>query len=109
METLIPIEPDALHGIEKKWPARSIPIFTMDAGRLLSALIRQYVFVNLYRGFALSLAAENASRLAAMQAAGKNIEELLELIKAEYRRNRQGAITEELLEIASGFTALEGG
>ena len=44
----------------------------------LRALIREYLFVSLFRACAESLASENASRLAAMQRADKNIDELLE-------------------------------
>ena len=47
----------------------------------LRALIREYLFVSLFRACAESLASENASRLAAMQRADKNINELLEELK----------------------------
>lgn len=80
----------------------------MDSRRLFSALIRQYLFVSIYRAFAESLASENASRLAAMQLAEKNINERLEELDTDYHRQRQGSITAELLDIAAGFEALEG-
>ena len=54
-----------------------------------------------------SLAAENASRLAAMQAAENNIEEKIDELYGRYHRRRQAAITEELLDVISGFEALE--
>jgi len=78
----------------------------MPPDRLLSALLRQYFFVSLYRACALSLAAENTSRLAAMQAAEKNINERLDELKTSYQHERQAAITEELLDIISGFKAV---
>jgi F-type H+-transporting ATPase subunit gamma len=53
------------------------------------------------------LASENAARLAAMQAAEKNIEERLTVLNAEYRQQRQNVITGELLDIVSGFEALK--
>jgi F-type H+-transporting ATPase subunit gamma len=53
-----------------------------------------------------SLASENASRLASMQAAEKNIEEQLSEIKNQLHQIRQMAITEELLDIVAGFEAL---
>jgi F-type H+-transporting ATPase subunit gamma len=59
-----------------------------------------------YRAFAESLASENASRLAAMQAAERSIDERLEELRGEFRYQRQHAITEELLDIVSGFEAL---
>ena len=88
------------------WPSRSLPTFTMDREALLSSLLRQHLFVSLYRAFGESLASENASRLAAMQAAERSIAERLEALQGEFRYQRQHAITEELLDIVSGFEAL---
>jgi F-type H+-transporting ATPase subunit gamma len=53
-----------------------------------------------------SLAAENASRLAAMQAAERNIDERLRELIKRFNQQRQTAITSELLDIVSGFEAL---
>jgi F-type H+-transporting ATPase subunit gamma len=52
------------------------------------------------------MAGENASRLAAMHAAVKKIEEVSDALTMKYRQNRQNAITGELLDIISGFEAL---
>ncbi len=49
---------------------------------------------------------ENAARLMAMQAAEKNIQELEEQLQALFREQRQAGITNELLDIISGFEAL---
>ena len=105
-ETLLPVSLSALRETRLKWESRSLPTFTMPPDRLLSALLRQYFFVSLYRACALSLAAENTSRLAAMQAAEKNINERLDELKTSYQHERQAAITEELLDIISGFKAV---
>jgi F-type H+-transporting ATPase subunit gamma len=51
-----------------------------DAVDTLFAFVGEYLFVSLYRACAESLASENASRLAAMQGADKNIEELFDVI-----------------------------
>lgn len=53
-----------------------------------------------------ALAAENASRLAAMQGAESNIEDRLDELQGRYHRQRQMGITEELLDVVSGFEAL---
>jgi F0F1-type ATP synthase gamma subunit len=53
-----------------------------------------------------SLAAEHGGRLAAMQAAEKNIDERLEEVTGRFRRVRQEQITSELLDVVSGFEAL---
>lgn len=107
-ETLLPVDLVQLRETRLKWESRSLPTFTMSGEKLLSALLRQYFFVSLYRACALSLAAENTSRLAAMQAAEKNIEERLGELKTSYQHERQAAITEELLDIISGFRAVRG-
>jgi F-type H+-transporting ATPase subunit gamma len=80
-------------------------MFTMEAARLFRAVIRQYLFGGVYRAAAESLAAEHASRLAAMQAAERSIDERLDELRAELRRRRQEAITEELLDIVAGVEA----
>ena len=80
----------------------------MDWETIFRALIREYLFVSLYRAFADSLASENASRLAAMQSAEKNIEERLEELFGQFHRQRQSTITEELIDIVSGFEAMGG-
>ena len=72
----------------------------------LRALIREYLFISLFRACAESLASENASRLAAMQRADKNIDELLEDLNRTFHRQRQNGIDEELFDVISGFEAL---
>jgi F-type H+-transporting ATPase subunit gamma len=93
---------------EKKWPSRSLPMFTMDADVLFSSLVRQYLFLLLFSAFVESLASENASRLMAMQMAEKNIEDHLNELKVQFNRQRQEAISEELLDVVTGFEALMG-
>lgn len=104
---LLPIDVERLRSMETKtWPSHSLPIFTMERRRLLAALIRQHLFVLLFRAFAESLASENAARLTAMQSAEKNIEDRLLLLNQEYHGLRQNSITSELLDIVSGFEVL---
>lgn len=105
---LLPIDKEWLAGLRKrKWESRTLPMFTMDWEPLFRAMIREYLFVSLYQAFANSLASENASRLAAMQNAEKNIEERLEELNVQFHRQRQMTITEELLDIVSGFEAMK--
>lgn len=104
---LLPVDKQWLARIrERKWPGKAMPMFTMDWDPLFSALIRQYLVVSLFRAFAESLASENASRLASMQGAEKNIQEQLGALRMHYHQQRQMSITEELLDIVSGFEAL---
>jgi F-type H+-transporting ATPase subunit gamma len=106
--SLLPVNREWLSSLRgKSWPSRVLPTFTMDWDALFSALIKEYLFISLYRAFAESLASENASRLAAMQGAEKNIEERLSELNSQYHQQRQKSITEELLDIVSGFEALQ--
>lgn len=110
MFKLLPEDQEWLQKLrQKSWQGPSLPTYTMAWDPLFSALIRQYIFISLFRSLAHSLASENASRLAAMQRAEKNIEEKLEVLNGEFHHQRQTAITEELLDIISGFEALENG
>jgi F-type H+-transporting ATPase subunit gamma len=77
-----------------------------DRANTLRALIREFLFVSLFRACSDSLASENASRLAAMQRADKNIDELLEDLNGKFHRLRQSGIDEELFDVISGFEAL---
>jgi F-type H+-transporting ATPase subunit gamma len=83
-----------------------LPEVLGDATATLRSLIRGYLFVSLFRACAESLASENASRLAAMERADKNIDELLGTLKATFHRLRQTGIDEELFDVISGFEAL---
>jgi F-type H+-transporting ATPase subunit gamma len=88
------------------WPTKNLTE-VMNAGeQTLLALIREYLFVSLFRACAESLASENASRQAAMQRAEKNIGELLENLNRAFHRLRQSSIDEELFDVVSGFEAL---
>jgi F-type H+-transporting ATPase subunit gamma len=91
---------------ELPWPTKNLPEVMGGGTAALRALIREYLFVSLFRACAESLASENASRLAAMERADRNIDELLEDLNGTFRRLRQSSIDEELFDVISGFEAL---
>ncbi len=91
---------------EIPWPTQNLPEIMGDGTTTLRALIREYLFVSLFRACAESLASENASRLAAMQRADKNIDELLKDLNGTFHRLRQSGIDEELFDVIAGFEAL---
>lgn len=107
---LLPLDEKWRSGLaERPWPAQNLPEVIGDGTATLRALIREYLFVSLFRACAESLASENASRLAAMQRADKNIDELLGDLNATFHRLRQSSIDEELFDVVSGFEALSSG
>jgi F-type H+-transporting ATPase subunit gamma len=91
---------------ELPWPTGNLPEVIGAGTTTLRALIREYLFVSLFRACAESLASENASRLAAMERADKNIDELLENFRCAFHQLRQSGIDEELFDVISGYEAL---
>jgi F-type H+-transporting ATPase subunit gamma len=88
------------------WPTKNIPEVIEADTPALEAFIREYLFVLLFQACAESLASENASRLAAMQRAEKNIEQILDELNRTFHRVRQESIDEELFEVIAGFESL---
>lgn len=107
VQRLIPLDPDWFsHLRAQPWPTNQLPTYTMDEEALLAALIRQYLFVSLFRSFAESMASEHASRLASMQAAERNVEDRIDSLATQLRQRRQHQITEEVMDVTAGFRAL---
>lgn len=95
-------EDDAQDG-EEKLPYEIEP----DPTHLLAVLVPKAVEVEVYRALLENQAGEHAARMAAMESATRNTEELIESLTLEYNRARQAAITKELVEIVTGAQALE--
>jgi len=108
-QRLLPLDAKWQQGLaEVRWPTRNLPEIMSGGTATLRALIREYLFISVFRACAESLASENASRLAAMERADKNIDELLENLHGTFHRLRQSGIDEELFDVISGFEALAG-
>ena len=104
---MLPLDAQWQQGLAKvPWPTENLPEVMGGGTATLRALIREYLFISLFRACAESLASENASRLAAMQRADKNIDDLLEKLHGTFHRLRQSGIDEELFDVISGFEAL---
>ncbi len=107
---LLPLDDNWRKGFaEMEWPTRKTPEAMNGIEVTLHGLIRSYLFVSLYKACAESMASENASRLASMQRAEKNIDELLEDLNLEFNQLRQSSIDEELFDVISGSEALLNG
>jgi F-type H+-transporting ATPase subunit gamma len=108
MQRLLPLDETWRRGLsELSWATGNLPEVLGSGETTLAALIREYLFISLFRACAESLASENASRLAAMQRAEKNIDELLEDLNRTFHRQRQNGIDEELFDVISGFEAMK--
>jgi F-type H+-transporting ATPase subunit gamma len=108
-ERILPLDAQWRRTIEATpWPTRALPSVIAGGPATLDALIREFLFVSLFRACAESLAAENARRFAAMQGAEKNIDELMGSLSLNYNRQRQAAIDEELFDLIAGYEVLRG-
>ena len=106
---LLPVPAGWLRSLARRpWPGPTLPAFTLEWDRLYSALVRELVFLSLFRALVESLESESAARLAATDRAEKNVDERIEALQAELREARQTAITSELMDVISGFEALVG-
>jgi F-type H+-transporting ATPase subunit gamma len=106
-QRLLPLDAQWQQGLAAVlWPAGKLPGILGSGTATLRALIREYLFISLFRACAESLASENASRLAAMERADRNIDELLADLRETFHRVRQSGIDEELFDVVSGFEAL---
>ena len=83
-----------------------IPLVTSSKEELFSALLHEYFTVQLTQAITSSLTAEHFTRMNHMQQAEKNIEEKLTELNLKYQQVRQTQITDELIDIVSGATAL---
>ncbi len=77
-----------------------------DAEKLLSVLVPKAVETEVYRALLENQAGEHAARMAAMESATRNTEELIDALTLQFNRARQASITKELVEIVSGAEAL---
>ena len=106
---LLPLDAAWRNGLAKTaWPTNNLPEVLGAENSTLRALISGYLFIALFRACAESLASENASRLAGMQRADRNIDELLEHLQSDFHLLRQNSIDEELFDVIAGFNSLEG-
>lgn len=106
-DLLLPLDEDRLRRLASApWRPRASPTIAGDWDAVFSATVHQHLFVTLHAAIAQSLAGENASRLTAMHAAERNIEDRLHDLRGQFHRERQTAITTELLDIVSGYEVL---
>jgi F-type H+-transporting ATPase subunit gamma len=108
MQRLLPLDEKWRQSLTTlKWPTKLIPQVVGGIKPTVLALLHAYLFTSLFKACAESLASENASRLAAMQRAEKNIEELLVELNRKFHSLRQSTIDEELFDVVSGFEVMK--
>jgi F-type H+-transporting ATPase subunit gamma len=119
IETLLPISPIELgkkKGFEgmgddvshaNDGPGYSGYLFEPTTREVLDTVVPQYVGYQLYQMVLESRASEHSARMVAMKAATDNAKQMIKDLTLEYNKQRQAAITAELLEITTAMRALE--
>lgn len=80
--------------------------FEPSARGVLQQLVPMYITNSIYQALLEANASELASRMTAMSAASNNAEEMITTLTIDYNKARQAAITQELVEIVSGASAI---
>jgi len=81
-------------------------VFEQSPDQLLSALLPLYLANQLLRSLQEAAASELASRMAAMNNASDNAKALAKTLTLDYNKARQAAITQEILEVVGGASAM---
>jgi F-type H+-transporting ATPase subunit gamma len=77
-----------------------------DEEAILADLLPRNVAIQLFRAIRENAASEQGSKMTAMDNATRNAGDLIQKLTIQYNRQRQAAITTELVEIISGAEAL---
>ncbi|WP_108822687.1 F0F1 ATP synthase subunit gamma [Dysgonomonas sp. Marseille-P4361] len=83
-------------------------IFEPSKEEILTELIPTVLYSRLYAALLDSNASEHAARTVAMQIATDNADELAQELTIQYNKSRQQAVTNQLLDIIGGASALQG-
>ncbi|MBE9032774.1 F0F1 ATP synthase subunit gamma [filamentous cyanobacterium LEGE 11480] len=81
-------------------------LFEQDPVQILDALLPLYLTNQILRSLQESAASELAARMTAMNNASENASSLITTLTLSYNKARQAAITQELLEVVAGASAL---
>ena len=86
----------------------ALPVYIYEPSRraILESLVPKHLNFQIWRVLLESNAAEQGARMAAMDNATENANELIEYLQLQYNKARQAGITKELLEVVSGAEAL---
>lgn len=105
---IIPLEKKYFEKLKnKKWPTNNLPFWRIKSREIISDLIQQYIFSNIYLSISNSMASEQRNRLITLQGAEQNIKDYITETTLKYNQKRQGVITSELIDVVSGAKALK--
>ncbi|MCL1986306.1 MAG: F0F1 ATP synthase subunit gamma [Betaproteobacteria bacterium] len=88
--------------------ARSEYLYEPQEEALLAELLPRYVKVQIYRGMLDTSCSEHAARMAAMDNATRNCDDMILSLTRLFNKVRQASITSDLMDIVGGAEALKG-
>ncbi|MFT4050490.1 MAG: ATP synthase F1 subunit gamma [Solirubrobacterales bacterium] len=91
----------ATDGDDEK-PGHALWIYEPEPEELLKRLIPDFVEITIFRALLESAASEMGAKMTAMQSASDNASEMIKNLTLEMNRQRQAAITQEILEVVGG-------
>lgn len=77
-----------------------------DPEEILERLIPAYVEISIFRALLESTASEHGARMTAMRNASENAGDIIKDLTLEFNRERQAAITQEIMEVVAGAESL---
>ena len=105
-QQFLPLDPEKLLGEDTEKVATEY-IYEPDKVSIINALIPKNLNSQMWRVLLESYAAELGARMTAMDMATENAKELIKNLQLTFNKERQAAITKEILEIVSGANALK--
>ena len=119
-ETLLPLQQATILGDEDEASAsaptgdeddgdagkHALVEYEPDPEEILERLIPAYVEISIYRALLESTASEHGARMTAMRNASENAGDIIKDLTLEFNRERQAAITQEIMEVVAGAESL---
>lgn len=105
VEKLLPLKDSSKDDNQDDFVSGDYVEFQPDTDKLLNGIVNLYLKQKILDFMTHSKTSEQAIKMSAMDGATKNANELLDKLKLEYNRMRQGAITQEISEIVGGSEA----
>jgi F-type H+-transporting ATPase subunit gamma len=116
-ETLLPLQQASILGDEEESEEEgedggdehghhALVDYEPDPEEILERLVPAYVEISLYRALLESSASELGARMTAMRNASENAGDLIKDYTLQMNRERQAAITQEIMEVVAGAESL---
>ena len=106
VEQIIPVPPVAANDAETGTASLAAVEYEPDEEEILADLLPRNIAIQVYHGLIENQAGFYGSQMTAMDNATRNAGDMINRLSIQYNRQRQAAITTELVEIISGAEAL---